>query len=189
MLPLILGIVVGLLLVGVLVVFNRLVRLRNRVQEAFSGVDVQLKRRHDLVPSLVETVRGYAKHEQTTLEEVVAARRDAEAASAIPDKGVREATLDGAVHRLMLLAEAYPDLKADRSFRSLQADLVQIEDALQYARRYYNGTVRDYNTSQQRFPALLLAASFGHREQPFFQLDHAGERVTPTVSLDDATGA
>ena len=187
MLPIVLGIVVGLLLVWLLLVFNRLVRLRNRVRESFSGVDVQLKRRHDLVPSLVETVKGYAQHEKSTLEDVVAARRDAQAASAIPDKEARETALGGAVRKLMLLAESYPDLKADRSFRSLQQDLVKIEDDLQYARRYYNGTVRDYNTAQSTFPALLVASWFGHREEPFFQVDDAGERAVPDVALGDAS--
>lgn len=180
----------GLLLLWLLWTFNRLVRLRNRVGEGFSGMDVQLKRRHDLVPNLVEAVKGYARHEQDTLQDVVAARRAAEAAQAIPDRAAREAALGASVRRIMLLAEAYPDLKADRSFRSLQTDLAKIEEELQYARRYYNGTVRDYNTAQQRFPTLLLAGLFGHREREFFQLDHAGERAVPQVDLDrDTSGA
>lgn len=177
------GLVV-LVLVWLLWTFNRLVRLRNRVGEGFSGMDVQLKRRHDLVPNLVETVKGYARHEQQTLEDVVAARRAAEAAQALPDRAARETALGASVRRIMLLAEAYPDLKADRSFRSLQSDLVKIEEDLQYARRYYNGTVRDYNTAQQRFPTLLLAGLFGHRQCEFFELTDAGERAVPQVGLD-----
>ncbi len=180
------GVVAILLLLGFVLLFNRLVTLRNRVKESFGGMDVQLKRRHDLVPNLVEAVKGYARHERTTLEEVVAARAEASAATRIPDRETREAALGGAVRKLMLLAEAYPDLKADRSFRSLHDDLVKIENDLQYARRYYNGTVRDYNTAQQRFPALLVARWLGHTEAQPFQLDAESERAAPSVSLGDA---
>ena len=180
----------ALLLAWLAWTFNRLVRLRNRTGEAFSGMDVQLKRRHDLVPNLVETVKGYARHEQQTLEEVVAARRAAEAAAALPDRAAREEALGASVRRILLLAEAYPDLKADRSFRSLQTDLAAIEEALQYARRYYNGTVRDYNTAQQRFPTLLVARLLGHRPRTFFELDDAAERSVPRLDLDPgAAGA
>ena len=184
MLPIVLGIVVGLLLVGLLLVFNRLVRLRNRVRESFSGVDVQLKRRHDLVPSLVETVKGYAQHEKSTLEDVVAARRDAQAASAIPDKEARETALGGAVRKLMLLAESYPDLKANQNFLMLQQELASIENKIAYSRQHYNDVVRGYNTLQQQFPSNLVAGMAGCRPAEYFELENEAAREAPKVSFD-----
>lgn len=163
--------------------FNRFVRGRNRVRESFSGVDVQLKRRHDLVPNLVKVVQGYATHEHDTLEDVVKARGAATDAASIPDRADREAALGKSIDRLMLLVEKYPDLKADQNFRDLQRDLVELEDTLQYARRYYNGTVRDYNTSIERFPAVVLAGLFNQKAQPFFQLDDDSERAAPQVTM------
>lgn len=170
--------------IWVAVTYNRFVRGRNRVQESFSGVDVQLKRRHDLVPNLVKVVKGYAEHEHDTLEDVVKARGAAEQAQQIADREQREVQLAKSIDKLMLLVEAYPDLKADQNFRDLQKDLVEIEDHLQYARRYYNGTVRDYNTSIQRFPAVMLAGMFNQAAQPFFQLDGDAERAAPRVSME-----
>src|SRR5262245_38955642 len=140
------GIAVGLVLLWAIVTFNGLVRHGNRVREAFSGVDVQLKRRHDLVPNLVTIVRAYATHERQTLEEVTQARGEAAAAASMPDRERSEAGLAASLGKLLALVEQYPNLKADGNFRKLQADLVEIEDHLQYARRYYNGTVRDLNT-------------------------------------------
>ena len=178
-------------------IFNRLVRLRNRVREGASGVDVQLKRRHDLVPNLLAVVKGYAAHEQSTLEQVVEARsqadRQASATAAQADPAARqaqEAALTKSLGRLMLLVESYPEIKADKSFRQLQGELVEIEDAIQYARRYYNGTVRDYNTAMEKFPALLVAGALGHRARAFFELDAPTERAAPSVDLgtDPATG-
>lgn len=177
-------IVVGvLLLVWVAATYNRFIRGRNRVRESFSGVDVQLKRRHDLVPNLVKVVKGYAEHEHDTFEDVVKARSAATEADKIPDREQRETQLSKSIGKLMLLVEAYPNLKADQNFRDLQKDLVEIEDHLQYARRYYNGTVRDYNTAIQHFPAMILAGLFGQKEQPFFQLDDDTERAAPNVSM------
>ena len=177
------------LCIGLLWLYNKLIRLRNRVREGESGVDVQLKRRHDLVPNLIAVVKGYAAHEQQTLEDVVEARQAATQASALPDRASREAALSKTLGRLMLLVEAYPELKADKSFRQLHGDLVEIEDAIQYARRYYNGTVRDYNTAIERFPALLVAGSFGHTTRPFFELEAPAERSAPRVDLEDASGS
>jgi LemA protein len=174
----------GVVLLWIVLTFNDFVRLGNRVNEAFSGVDVQLERRHDLVPNLVRVVRGYAKHEKETLEDVVEARQAASAAEALPDRAQREASLASSLGRLFALVERYPDLKADKNFRQLQSDLVEIEDALQYARRYYNGTVRDFNTRIQRIPANLLAGLAGRRAREFFELDDASERSAPRVVLD-----
>ncbi len=173
-----------IVLLWVIVTFNAFVRLGNKVDEGFSGVDVQLKRRHDLVPNLVRVVKGYAKHEKETLEGVIEARNQAQAADKIEDRSERESTLAGSLGKLFALVEQYPDLKADKNFRKLQEDLVEIEDALQYARRYYNGTVRDYNTRIQRFPANVLAGLIGRKDREFFQLEDDAERHAPAVSLD-----
>jgi LemA protein len=173
----------GVILLWAVATFNGLVRQRNKVREAFSGVDVQLKRRHDLVPNLVKVVGAYAKHERDTLEEVVRARTEAEAAAAVPDRERTEEGLSRSLDRLVALVERYPDLKADENFRRLQADLVEIEDHLQYARRYYNGTVRDWNTAIEQVPARFVAAAMGARPEPFFQLDAASERERPDVAL------
>jgi LemA protein len=178
-------IVGGIVLLWIVLTFNAFVRLGNRVNEAYSGIDVQLRRRHDLVPNLVRIVKGYASHERETLEAVVEARQAASDAQEIPDRAEREASLGRSLGRLFALVERYPDLKADANFRALQRDLTEVEDHLQYARRYYNGTVRDYNTRIQRLPANLLAGLLGRRERSFFELDDAAERTAPRVSLDD----
>jgi len=181
------GPVHGLLLValalvlGVVWLFNSCVRLRNRAREAFSGVDVQLKRRHDLVPNLVRTVGAYAQHERDALDEVTRLRGAAGAADAVDERERLERGLAGGLDRLLALVERYPDLKADANFRRLQADLVEIEDHLQYARRYYNGAVRDYNTRIEQLPGNALAAILGWRALPFFQLREETERAAPAV--------
>jgi LemA protein len=174
-------IVLGVLAVGAVWLFNSAVRLRNRAREAFSGIDVQLKRRHDLVPNLVRTVGAYARHEREALEEVTRLRGAAEAANAIPERERSERGLSTGLDRLLALVERYPDLKADANFRRLQVDLVEIEDHLQYARRYYNGAVRDYNTRIEQLPASLLAGLLGWRALDLFQVTEAEERGAPRV--------
>jgi LemA protein len=164
------------------VTFNAFIRLRNRMREAFSGVDVQLRRRHDLVPNLVKVVQGYARHERRTLEQVVEARGAAADAGSMGDRERSENGLSRSLDRLMLLVEAYPDLQADESFRRLHHDLVEIEEHIQYARRYYNGAVRDFNNRIQQFPANLLAPMFGMRAGRFFELASAAEREVPKVA-------
>jgi LemA protein len=164
-------------------VFNRLVRLRNLVREGWSGIDVQLKRRTDLVPNLVEAVKGYAAHERSVLEEVTATRASSIAANNVNAQATAEQALQASLGKLFAVAEAYPQLKADRNFLTLQQQLAEIEDQLQMARRYYNGTVRNLNTAIQSFPANVLAGAFGFREQPFFELDDRGEAATPGVSF------
>jgi len=160
--------------------FNRCVRLRHKARDAFAGIDVQLKRRWDLVPNLVKVVAAYAAHEKTTLEEVVRLRGDAEGAGRVPERERVEGDLTGALDRLLLLVERYPELKADRSFRRLHEDLVVVEDQLQYARRYYNAVVRDFNTRTQQVPGRLVAGLFGFRPLEYFQLE-AAARATPTL--------
>jgi LemA protein len=179
--PLVLG---GVVLLWAILVFNGLVRLRNKVREAFSGVDVQLVRRADLVPNLVRVVKAYAAHERETLEEVVEARSAAAAAEALPERAARENGLARSLDRLIALVERYPELKADASFRKLHGDLVEIEDDLQYARRYYNGTVRDLNTRTEQFPSNLVAAALRFRREPFFEVDSPAERHAPVLSFD-----
>ena len=181
-------VVLGLVIVlgGALVVFNRLVQLRNRAAGSWSDIDVQLKRRHDLVGNLVEAVKGYAYHERQVLEKVAAARSSAEGARTEGHPGAAgaaESTLSGEMGELFALAEAYPDLKASEQFLSLQRAPTKVEDDLQNARRYYNAIVRDLNTRIQSFPALVVARSLGFREREFFSLEDRSEAAAPRVEL------
>jgi LemA protein len=165
------------------VVFNRFIRGRNRLREAWSGVDVQLKRRHDLVPELVECVRGYSSYERTLLEELTQARSQALLAQGATQAGEAEGGLVNRLRSLFAVAEAYPDIKANRSFQDLHANLIEIEDQLQYARRYYNGTVRDYNILVESFPSRIIAHLFGFTSAPFFEIESAAERAAQEVRL------
>lgn len=174
-------IVLGVLAVAAVWLFNSAVRLRNRAREAFSGIDVQLKRRHDLVPNLVRVVGAYARHEREALEEVTRLRGAAEAATAVPERERTERGLDRGIVQLLAVVERYPDLKADASFRRLQDDLVELEDHLQYARRYYNGAVRDFNTRIEQFPGSVLAAFCGWKPLDLFQVTEAEERGAPRI--------
>lgn len=161
--------VVGFLLAWAVWAFNRLVRQRNQMRTAWADIDVQLTRRHDLVPQLVATVKGYADHESALLATVTGLRQQALAARGPARLGEVESALELALARLFALREAYPELKASDNFIQLQRDLVQIEDQLQYARRFYNGAVRDYNDTVQRFPDLLVAGMAGFRPGQFYQ--------------------
>ncbi len=178
--------VLAAVLIWGVVVFNRLVRLRNRAQGSWSDIDVQLKRRHDLIGNLVETVKGYAAHERNTLEEVVRARAAAESARDTgrpAEAGRAEGRLAGPMRGLLALAEAYPDLKASDRFADLQKALTQVENDIQNARRYYNAVVRDLNTRIQSVPDLLVARPLGFREREYFELDAPGEAAAPRVDL------
>lgn len=172
----------ALLLVWAVFAFNRLVRLRNQVHTAWADVDVQLIRRHDLVPSLVSTVKAYAGHEQAVLAAVTELRGQAMAAQAPGKLGELESALQQGIGRLIALKEAYPDLKANQNFAQLQSDLVQVEEQLQYARRFYNGAVRDLNDTVQRIPDLFIAKSFGFSNAEFFQA-HESDRAAAKVEL------
>lgn len=172
--------------VGVAYVFflyNLLVKKRVLMQEAWSDIDVQLKRRADLIPPLVETARGYAGHERSVLEKVTEARTRAMNEATVGTRARGESDLSREVKSLLALAESYPDLKASSVFLDLQRNLVEIEDQIQYARRYYNGTVRSYNSLAQSFPSNLIAASFKFESADFFELDLSTDRQTPAVSL------
>jgi LemA protein len=179
--------VLAAVLIYVVIVFNRLIRQRNVVREGFSGIDVQLKRRTDLVPALVETVKGYATHERTLLEEVTAKRAmsiDAAAQGGVNVQAQAAQQLGSSLGRLIAVAEAYPQLKANENFLKLQEQLSEIEEQLQYARRYYNGAVRNMNISIQSFPELLIAKPLGFSEQPFFELDDRAQAANPNISFD-----
>jgi LemA protein len=167
-----------------ILVFNRLIRLRNLAREGWSGIDVQLKRRTDLVPNLVATVQAYAAHERTVLEEVTASRQSSMAAADVARRASAENALQGSLGRLLAVAEAYPDLKADKNFLSLQQQLAEIEDQLQMARRYYNGTVRNLNIGIQSFPENVVAGVLGFRELPFFELEDRSQAATPAVAFE-----
>ncbi len=171
------------IVVFVLQIFNNLVRMRNVVREGWSGIDVQLRRRTDLVPNLVETVKGYAAHERGLFEDVARNRAESIAADNVGGQAAAENALRGSLARLLAVAEAYPNLKANGNFLDLQHQLAEIEDQLQMARRYYNGAVRNLNIGIQSFPAVLLARPFGFREEPFFELDDRSRAAAPQVSL------
>ena len=165
-------------------VYNALTRGRISAQGAFSGIDVELKRRHDLVPNLVNTVKGYAAHEKQTLENVIAAR----AAAVRPNLSMEERLqaeqgLTGALARLMAVAEAYPDLKANQNFLQLQGELSQIENRIAGARGGYNGAAESYNAMARQFPTLLVARLFGFQDMPFFQVDDPAQRNAPVVQF------
>ncbi len=171
-----------------IVIFNRLVRLRQMANEAWSGIDVQLKRRSDLVPNLVEAVKGYATHERSTLDEVAALRG---AARAVPEADVAgrakaENALSTGLGKLIALQEAYPDLKASGNFLDLQKQLAALEDDLQMARRYYNGAARNLNVEVQSFPSSVIAGVGGFTTREFFELADAGERNAPQVNFNPA---
>ncbi|MEI6057693.1 MAG: LemA family protein [bacterium] len=153
--------------------YNRLVTMINRAKEAWADIDVQLKRRYDLIPNLVNTVKGYATHETQAFENVTKARTVAMGAGSLTEKGAAEAGLAGALKSVFAIAEAYPDLKANQNFLSLQTELTDTEDKIQAARRFYNGNVRDLNTSIQVFPGNIIAGAFHFSQMEFFQLDAA----------------
>jgi len=166
-------------------VYNGLVALRQRVNQAFADVDVQLKQRHDLIPNLVETVKGYAAHESGTLEAVVKARNAAISAQGPTQQAAAENILSGALRQLFALSESYPDLKASTNFQQLQAELTDLENKIAAARRFFNNAVQEYNTGIQRFPAALFAASFGFAPKSFFDLgeDRASVSEAPAVKF------
>jgi len=174
--------VVVLVLVLVAITFNRLVRSRNQVADGWAGIDVQLTRRADLVPVLVETVKGYRDFERGTLVEVVDARSRAVNAQGPAQSGSAEQQLTGSLKTIFATAEAYPDLKADAGFRTLQQQLSTLEEDISFARRYYNAQVRVYNTRQQTFPTLLVARPLGFRTAEYFQAD-ADDREVPDADL------
>jgi LemA protein len=169
--------------IAFIVIRNSMIASRNRVDEAWSGIDVQLKRRHDLVPNLVETVKGYATHEQKTFEKVTQARADAMQAASVQATQEAEAKLSGALAEVRAVAEQYPDLRATENFQQLQRNLNEIEDEIQASRRIYNSNVQAYNTKIQIFPNSIVANSGGFTAREFFEIEDAGDREPVEVKF------
>jgi LemA protein len=169
--------IIVVLAVWVISIYNGLVSMRQRVNQSFADVDVQLRQRHDLIPNLVETVKGYAAHERGTLDEVVKARNAAVAAQGPAQQAAAENMLSGALRQLFALSEAYPDLKANTNFQQLQAELTDIENKIAASRRFFNSAVQEYNTGMQRIPAALFAAALGFAPKEFFDLGEERKTV------------
>ncbi len=180
-------IILGILVLAAgffVVIFNRLVRLRFLLRDAWSDIDVQLKKRHDLITSIVDAVKGYKEYEQKVLVDVTALRSKAiSVTSDIKEKSKAENEFSSGLKNLFAVAEAYPDLKANKSFLDLQKTLVEIEDNLQMARRYYNGTVRNFNTAVETFPSNLIAGMFNFKSVEFFEIEYATQRQVPDVKM------
>ncbi len=167
----IIGGIFFLIVISVVVIYNQLVKLRQTVRAAWSDIDVQLKKRYDLVPNLVETVRGYASHERALFEKVTEARSMAMRASSASERAKAENMLSDTLKSLFAVAEAYPELRANANFMQLQGQLKELEDSIEYARRYYNAVVRDYNTMIESFPSNIIASNFGFKKEEFFELE------------------
>jgi LemA protein len=174
-------VIIAVLVIGLIVIYNGLVRSKIRVDEAWSDINVQLKRRYDLIPNLVNTVKGYAKHEKDVFENVSAARSAAMGATGLSDKAKAENQLEGTLKSLFAVAEAYPDLKANQGFQQLQSELTDTEDKIQASRRFYNGSVRDYNIKLQVFPTSLMAGPFGFTSRDFFEADNQADIEKPVA--------
>lgn len=183
MVPYIIGGIVLLLIIWLVASYNGFVRLRNSFEEAFSTMDVYLKKRYDLIPNLVETVKGYASHEQETLSNVVKARNVAASATSVEGRIEGENALQSTLKSLFALAEAYPDLKANTNFLELQADLRQIEDEIANSRKYYNAVVKTYNTKREVFPSVIVAGLFGFGKKPLFEVSAETEREAVRVKF------
>ena len=178
-------VLVVIIAIYAILIYNSLVRAAQMVKEAWSGIDVQLKRRADLIPNLVDTVKAYAGHERAALEAVTELRARAQELPRgdVAGRGEAEARLGGALMRLIAVAEAYPDLKANQNFLELQKALSATENEIQYARRYYNGAVRNLNVKVESVPSNIVAASFGFRSAAYFQIEEAGDRAVPQASF------
>jgi LemA protein len=176
-------IALGVIVLFVIGIYNGLISARNVVRNAYSQIDVQLKRRYDLIPNLVETVKGYAAHEKETLERVIQARQQSIAASGVANQAAAENVLSGALRQLFALSESYPDLKANQNFRDLQEELVSTENKIGFARQHYNNVVENYNTKIQSFPAVVVAGLMGFKEEEYFELEDPAQRETVKVKF------
>ncbi|MDF1701695.1 MAG: LemA family protein [Planctomycetota bacterium] len=182
----VIGAFVLVALIWVIATYNGLVRTRNHTDESWSGVDTELKRRYDLIPNLVNTVQGYAKHERETFERVIAARNRAEANHGSPEEQARdENALVGGLKQLFAVAEGYPDLKASRSFLALQEELITTENRIQRARRFYNANVRDLANRIETFPSNVIAGMFGFEKREFFEIEDSSQRENPSIDFTD----
>jgi LemA protein len=178
-------VVIVVIVLWAISVYNGLISMRQRVNQAYADIDVQLRQRHDLIPNLVETVKGYAAHERGTLEDVIKARNVAVAAQGPAQQAAAENMLSGALRQLFALSEAYPDLKANANFQQLQAEISDLENKIAASRRFFNNAVQEYNTGIQRFPAALFAGMFGFTQRDFFDLgpDRQAELQAPQVKF------
>ena len=179
----ILLIIIVLIVVFIVSMYNSLVRLRNQVKNAWSQIDVQLKRRHDLIPNLIETVKGYMNHERATLENITNARSKAVSAQGVAEKAKAEAQLTDAMGKFNLVVENYPDLKANQNFLALQEELTSTENKISFSRQNYNDQVLFYNNKIQMFPSNIMANMFNFKEEVFFQVEEKSEREVPKVSF------
>lgn len=183
---LLIGLIVLVVIAGLVIgVYNSVIQLKNKVDEGWADIETQLKRRYDLIPNMVETVKGYAKHESATFEAVTKARNMAMSANTPEEKIQAENALTGTLKTLFAVAEAYPELKANQNFMDLQATLKEIEEKLQLSRRYYNATVRDFNTKIEIFPNNLIAGIFSFKRRNFFEIENPEERNNVKVSFND----
>ena len=171
------------IIIWMIIIYNLFIRDKNLIKEAWSGIDVQLKRRHNLIPNLVASVKGYSKHERDLFEEITEKRAKSTKIENVKEKAAVEADLSGMIKNLFVVVEEYPDLKASQNFLDLQNQLVEIEDQLQYARRYYNGSVRNYNIRVESFPSNIIAGIFDFKQEEFFEITLATERKTPEVKV------
>jgi len=176
-------IAVGLIIIWLIIIYNLFIRDRNLMKEAWSGIDVQLKRRHNLIPNLVTTVKGYSKHERNLFEDITEKRARTIQIDNIKEKSTLETDLSGMLKTLFAVVEDYPDLKANENFLDLQNQLTDIEDQIQYSRRYYNGTVRNYNIRVESFPNNIVSGLFHFKPEEYFEITFATERKTPEVKL------
>ncbi len=166
-----------------ILIYNKFIQLRNLVHEAWSGIDVQLKRRHDLIPNLIETVKGYMQYERKLIEDVTNLRSEAIGAKTVAEKSAAEGALSRTLRSIFAVAEAYPDLKANQSYLDLQKNLSDLEAEIQLARRYYNGTVRNYNILTESFPSNQVAVWFNFKPETYFEIEDTAERIVPKVAL------
>lgn len=181
-LPIIFGVVV-IILLWAIATYNGFVKLKNKFEEAFSTMDVYLKKRYDLIPNLVETVKGYAKHESETLEKVISARNKAASANTVEESADAERALAGSLKSLLAIVESYPDLKANTNFMELQEQLKQTENDIANARKYYNAVVRQFNTKCETFPSVLIAGIVGFTKKPMFEVDSPEQRENVNVQF------
>jgi LemA protein len=179
----ILIIVLLIIVIWIIITYNLFIRDKNLIKEAWSGIDVQLKRRHNLIPNLVASVKGYSQYEKNLLEQITQKRSVAVKVETIKEKAPAESDLSGMLKNLFIAVENYPDLKASKNFLDLQNQLIEIEDQLQYARRYYNGAVRNYNIRVESFPSNIIAGILNYKQETFFEISLATERKTPEVKI------
>jgi len=176
-------IVLLIIIIWIIITYNLFIRDKNLIKEAWSGIDVQLKRRHNLIPNLVNSVKGYSQYEKNLLEQITQKRSEAVKVENIKEKAPAESDLSGMLKNLFIAVENYPELKANQNFLDLQNQLVEIENQLQYARRYYNGAVRNYNIRVESFPSNIIAGIFNYQQDAFFEISLAIERKTPEVRI------